>query len=1304
MSSRHLPPLRGGGPVAFGADPRRCRVTGMAAVLTVIKIADAEYTIGQVALGIEEYYLGDGEAPGVWAGRWAPTLGLEGVVAAGELRALVNGVDPTDGTWWLEGRPARSVNAFDATFSAPKSASLLWAFGSPDVASVVARAHVEAVAEALAFLEGRAAVSRQQTGGVRTRVTTDGWAVATFVHRTSRAGDPQLHTHCVIPNVVRRADGSYASVDGAALYEWAKPAGSVYQEQLRRILTEQLGVAWGADRNGCREMVGFNPAQLRTFSKRTSQIEAYLERAGGVYVTAVERMRADHLASLATRADKDRTLTPERLRDQWAAEAAAVGLGGPGDVERAVTTRHATTRDATTRHGAVAQLTWEQVVDALCHPDTGLCENDSRFGQAHVIERVAALGAGRLTVAEIETLARDFLASEHVVRLSAEPAEAVRTPPRWTTAAHLALEQRVLSRIETLIDRPVIGMPAGTVERAIAADRLAADQADAVRALCADGPALRSLIAPAGFGKTTAVHAAAMAAADSGRPVLGVATTNRAVAVLVDVGIPAVTIARLAMELTGAPLPAGCVVILDETSQTSTADAEVVLAAVDDCPGAQLWCLGDVRQAQAVRAGGLAAELETLGQAGRIPAPALVENRRQQHAAERAALQAWRTGDLVGSQEIRSGAGLEHEHATPTDTRDAMADALAADVLAFAGPAVVGLTVAHADCEDIADRVRGRLAAAGLIGGPSLEGPGWGSEARRYQAGDRVLLHARVGRGSTGLVNGTTVTVSAVSGTGLSVVTDSGAEQTLPAEFVAGSRGDGRPNLSHAWCRTVDGAQGGTWDRAHLLGTAALDNFSAYVGQSRARVETHTWNVARVPAGDWGGRLADQRTGAEQVLAAASRAPLKTFAAHDDPETTDRRLRAEITEHEAVLAAGPPDVTSRLAEARHQVVELEARIAGLREWAEHATRQAARFGPFAALRSDNRALRDTRAQLAEGHRHNLTNAQTQLSELTATIGDLERAEAQREAWENREGWRTGRIPELHAELDRQWTQAVLGAVSQDDPLAYGIDRLRHARTTITDELARLDTSLPPDRADQLTQAELALGQIRNNHTSAAKAKAEAVGQLADVSRRRLGRRDQPAISTAEQRLASVTRTVERLDEAVAEAEGTVQTERAAVAARAGAQAATDHERRTLTHNLYAISEALDATRPQRVGAGVDGHPDGQHLRDLLGTPPDQPAGRAVWRELAARIEAALDDPTELTRMSWSSDRHDTLVHQLLSGTPYAKHLAALTIDVAANPGQHADHTPRHEDVDLEHEPLTPRPPSHDRGLGLGLGL
>jgi conjugative relaxase-like TrwC/TraI family protein len=124
-----------------------------------MKLRDPEYLLSQVALGIEDYYMGSGEAPGVWHGRWADQLGLSGVVDADQLRALVEGLHPATGADLLAGRPERAVNAFDSTLSAPKSASLLWAFGDAEVSSAVSIAHVEAAAMALDFLESKAALA-----------------------------------------------------------------------------------------------------------------------------------------------------------------------------------------------------------------------------------------------------------------------------------------------------------------------------------------------------------------------------------------------------------------------------------------------------------------------------------------------------------------------------------------------------------------------------------------------------------------------------------------------------------------------------------------------------------------------------------------------------------------------------------------------------------------------------------------------------------------------------------------------------------------------------------------------------------------------------------------------------------------------------------------------------------------------------------------------------------------------------------------------------------------------------------------
>ncbi|MGH9024462.1 MAG: MobF family relaxase, partial [Acidimicrobiia bacterium] len=173
-------------------------------MLRITKLADAEYLLRQVAAGVEDYYVGSGEAPGVWQGRLAAELALAGVVEADQLRALLLGRDPVTDAELLGARRPRTVTAFDVTFSAPKSVSLLWAFASPEVASVASIAHVEAVAVALDLLERRAGATRQVVDGERQRIPT-GVAAATFVHRSSRDGDPQLHTHSVVVNLGRRS-------------------------------------------------------------------------------------------------------------------------------------------------------------------------------------------------------------------------------------------------------------------------------------------------------------------------------------------------------------------------------------------------------------------------------------------------------------------------------------------------------------------------------------------------------------------------------------------------------------------------------------------------------------------------------------------------------------------------------------------------------------------------------------------------------------------------------------------------------------------------------------------------------------------------------------------------------------------------------------------------------------------------------------------------------------------------------------------------------------------------------------------
>jgi conjugative relaxase-like TrwC/TraI family protein len=1008
-------------------------------VLTITKLGGAEYLLSQVAQGVEDYFMGAGEAPGVWHGGWADDLGLDGVVVADDLRALINGNDPSTGAALASGFKPTTVKAYDLTMSAPKSVSLLWAFGGDEIAAQVSLALVDASTVAFDFMERHAAVTRQQVHGVRRRVGTHGFAGAMFTHRTSRDGDPQLHVHCLVPNVVRRADGTFVAVDAHPLHVWLKAGGTIFQNELQRELTERLGVQWGPERNGCREIIGFDREQLRTFSKRTVAIETVLEAGDEAILTKAERMQADDRASLRTRPKKDKTLTPDRLWQRWQDEADTIGLPTRKNLERTVC--HQPTRSDT--------LTRDQLFGLLVDPEVGLCATDARFGHSQVVTRIAALSAGRLTVTEIETLAQEFLSSDLVVRLSPSTAVGQRRPPQWSTVEHRRLEDAVLAGLRVLRHRRDIGIDGSvvrdTVDRAPVA--LGEDQARAVGALSAPGPAVRLVLAPAGHGKTALTATATTAAHIDGRPVVALAATNKAVGELRAAGVDAMTIARFRHD--GAHLAAGSVVVVDEVSQVATRDAHVILDAVRATPGAMLWCLGDDRQGQPVPPGGLAAELASQAKRLEVESAELTVNRRQRDLAEQHALTVFRSGDVAESQTIRSAQGWEHQHDTPAAARAALAAAAVADADRYGTDQVAVLAVSHADCEDLADRIRAIRIARGELSGPSLEGPGWGPTVRRYAAGDRILLHTNLALGGQRYANGTTATVVTVNHAGLVARTDDGQRLTLLAEFVAGSQPDGAPNVSHAWARTIASAQGGTWEQVHLLATPTLDRNSAYVGQSRGRQPTHTWNTAIDDLYEHGYVLRDEREPAQQALDAMRREPDTTFSAADDPWVVDREMRAERAEHEQVLAAGPRDVRAHLDRALKRLERAERICADLDQRLEHHERQIAATGGIRTLRSATRyehkaalAARDAVARDLAAHR-------AELAAVQPTVDMLHAADRCRRQWEHANQWHHREIGRIDRQLAEHWTNVVLAAVHQGEPLAYGLGRLRDARRYVS---------------------------------------------------------------------------------------------------------------------------------------------------------------------------------------------------------------------------------------------------------------
>jgi conjugative relaxase-like TrwC/TraI family protein len=122
-----------------------------AGVLSVAKLTlgQEDYYEQQFARGLDDYYAGRGESPGIWAGSGAQSLGLTGVVDDGDLGTLLRGLNPGNetrlrspvrertitvrvldvesGEWRKEQKRLAPVSGYDLVFSCPKSVSVLHA-------------------------------------------------------------------------------------------------------------------------------------------------------------------------------------------------------------------------------------------------------------------------------------------------------------------------------------------------------------------------------------------------------------------------------------------------------------------------------------------------------------------------------------------------------------------------------------------------------------------------------------------------------------------------------------------------------------------------------------------------------------------------------------------------------------------------------------------------------------------------------------------------------------------------------------------------------------------------------------------------------------------------------------------------------------------------------------------------------------------------------------------------------------------------------------------------------------------------
>ena len=359
-----------------------------------------------LALANINYYAEGGEPVPLWYGTAASELGLSGIAERLHVERLCSGYHHESGVPLVRNAGMSKRNpGHDLTFSCPKSVSVAWAMSDTALRKAIEIQHLYAVREALDFIESRAGFAR--VGKQGQSLTKSPLLFALFEHGTSRAQDPQLHTHALCINLTVHPDGRVTAVDSTHLYHWKMAAGAIYRAALARGMQElgflveqrQLGASIGF------ELSAIPGEVCEEFSKRRAEIEKVMMiRAGGL--DAASPKYAELLAK-ETRRRKD----TEKPRHELFAEWQETGRGFGVDAEFIQAQRLTYRRLSPEERNGMMRAVFREAIQALS-------EQHAHWNEADLVKAVAERAAGRLSAQDVQTLVASKLDGPELVRLN----------------------------------------------------------------------------------------------------------------------------------------------------------------------------------------------------------------------------------------------------------------------------------------------------------------------------------------------------------------------------------------------------------------------------------------------------------------------------------------------------------------------------------------------------------------------------------------------------------------------------------------------------------------------------------------------------------------------------------------------------------------------------------------------------------------------------------------------------------------------------------------------------------------------
>ena len=792
-------------------------------------------------------------------------------------RQLRENVHPSTGGKLTQRNRSDSTRFFDFQCSAQKSVSLLHALTND---RRLAHAHDLAAAKAFAELESFAAC-RVRAGNAawsqQSRVTGH-LCAAVFRHDTSRALDPQLHTHFVVANATWDGrDGRMVALENRPMYQALRYAGKVYQNELAREV-RALGYDTVDVRNARGVIEGFEIEGVsdkvrERFSKRRVEVEAGIEKFTAKHGRDPSRAEINVITRQTRSAKMAETSTP-------AVRVAQVAQLSAAEHEQllALTSKAHDCSRIRRSDLPTSPLQTERAKVAI------------QAAAAHHYERASVLTGHELLAEALNTslgtldldqLKRSIAEGQaDLVALEQADDRSLLTA-RYATRAGLATERGSVAFVnQTKNCHPPLLPPDITV-----AEWLAEEQKQVVRFVGACRDQVMAIRGVAGAGKTTLLQELDGHLVRAGERLLYLAPTTAAVRVLASEGFAqAATVSEyLVRSKSGdSPIPQGnTVLVVDEAGLASNRQGADLLNLARTA-GQRVIFVGDSRQHTSVEAGDFLRVLETHSN---LATCELKDIRRQQRAEYRAAAKQFSVGRAAVGMELLDRLGW---------VREAGGEYLAAAaeeylrLVAAASPKESVLCVAPTWAEnyELTHHIRAGRQTTGDLGAAHelsvLDPLGWSGQQRRtlalYQPGMVITFNRRTRGGFTkgasheieriedgglvlaggkwlglaqaegfdvarwrtielaggdkillrandkkrGLVNGDVLTVSRVLADG---VLETQEGKLIPVDY---------RHLSHGYVVTSHKSQGRTADHI-VVAAARLDGRSAYVACTRGR-------------------------------------------------------------------------------------------------------------------------------------------------------------------------------------------------------------------------------------------------------------------------------------------------------------------------------------------------------------------------------------------------------------------------------------------------------------------------------------